>query len=92
MTYSISVSKPYFGADFYQLLSTIDSPKLQVPYGRAFTFQESILLTCEGALVAPEGRVNIESWIVDRMKEVYGEDCKVVVAEYVATPISADEV
>jgi len=78
VTYRIDTSGSYYGAEFYELVTSFDNSNFSIPYGGA-TFQEELRVTSTAAAVTPQYRKDIEKWIEIKMKEAYGKDCIVTV-------------
>lgn len=81
VTYRIDTTGRYFGAEFYELVTTFDNSKFSIPYDRGATFQEELRVTARGYAVAPEYRKDIEKWIENKMKEAYGDDLVIFIED-----------
>lgn len=89
ITYRISEQHPYYGAEFRLLVTSFPPAVLPMPEGRAFTFQEEILLLWRGDLVAPVNRMDMSGWLTEKMKLVFGNVINVTVREYTNTAATA---
>ena len=81
VTYRVDTVGRYFGAEFYELVSSFDNTKFSIPYDRGATFQEELRVTARGYAVAPEYRKDIEKWLENKMEEAYGSDIIVIVED-----------
>ena len=83
VTYKISPSGSYYGAEFYELVTSFDNSNFKIPQGsHTFSFREELRLFSTAASIAPENRKNIENWITTKMKECYSNDSKVLVENF----------
>jgi hypothetical protein len=81
VTYRIDTEGRYFGAEFYELVSSFDNSTFSIPYDRGASFQEELRVTARGYAVTPEYRKEIEKWIENKMKEAYGNTLKVTIED-----------
>ena len=64
----------FYGAEFYQLVTTFDDSALSIPNSRFATFQEELRATSNAFAIVKEYRQNFENWINLKMQEAYGLD------------------
>ena len=83
VTYKIGTIGQGYGAEFYELMTSFDNSDFRIPIGsHEFSFKEELRILSTAALVAPEGRKNIETWITEKMKVAYGENSTIEVSEF----------
>jgi hypothetical protein len=82
VTYKFSQSDTHYGAEFYVLVSSFDDSSFTIPHGsHSFSFKEELRMFWNATGITPENRSNIESWLVDKMKDAYGDNLKITVTD-----------
>ncbi len=81
VTYRIGTIGDFYGAEFYQLVTTFDNSTFSIPNSRSATFQEELRVTSKAFAIAPEQRQNVENWIRNKMQEAYELDIMVKIED-----------
>lgn len=70
------------GVEFYEFASSFDDSLFQIPIdAHSFTFQEELRLLKRATGLVPNEKDQFTSWIDNKMKIVYGDDCVIHIVE-----------
>lgn len=77
-TYNLDISKHYTGVEYYELVCSLDFPKLNIPSTRQATFQEELRTRHQAASSFVGSRTDELSHIKRKLQEAYGQNAKIL--------------
>ena len=81
ITYNLDAAKQFVGVEYYELCSSFDDIRLNIPYTRQVTFQEELRVLHQAATAYTGNRSNEQTHIEKNLKDAYGSSIQVTFEE-----------
>lgn len=81
LVYNLDEGRKFIGMEFYRLGSSVDDTGISIPSGRMFSFKEELRILDQASTALEGRRENVKEYIEAKIKEVYGEDVKVLIEQ-----------